>query len=77
MAIQTFQREQDCFWVLAAQSAHPNPNLFAAGHDNGLINFKLERERPAFSVFQDILYHVRDKYVRSYDFHIVKLHCND
>jgi coatomer protein complex subunit alpha (xenin) len=64
-AIQTFRREQDRFWVLAA---HPNLNLFAAGHDNGLIVFKLERERPAFSVFQDTLYYVRDKYVRSYDF---------
>ncbi|KAH9478659.1 Coatomer subunit alpha [Psilocybe cubensis] len=64
-AIQTFRREQDRFWVLAA---HPNLNLFAAGHDSGLIVFKLERERPAFSVFQDTLYYVRDKYVRSYDF---------
>ncbi|TFK34464.1 coatomer subunit alpha-2 [Crucibulum laeve] len=64
-AIQTFRREHDRFWVLAA---HPNLNLFAAGHDNGLIVFKLERERPAFSVHQDTLYYVRDKYVRAYDF---------
>ncbi|PPR07467.1 hypothetical protein CVT26_013437 [Gymnopilus dilepis] len=64
-AIQTFRREQDRFWILAC---HPNLNLFAAGHDSGLIVFKLERERPAFSVFQDTLYYVRDKFVRSYDF---------
>ncbi|KAF8649608.1 hypothetical protein AX16_005698 [Volvariella volvacea WC 439] len=64
-AIQTFKREHDRFWVLAA---HPNLNLFAAGHDSGLIVFKLERERPAFAVHQDALYYVRDKYVRSYDF---------
>ncbi|KAG6854100.1 hypothetical protein C0991_010514 [Blastosporella zonata] len=64
-AIQTFRRENDRFWVLAA---HPNLNLFAAGHDSGLIVFKLERERPAFAVHQDTLYYVRDKYVRSYDF---------
>ncbi|KAM6503631.1 coatomer subunit alpha-2 [Amanita muscaria] len=64
-AIQTFRREQDRFWVLAS---HPNLNLFAAGHDSGLIVFKLERERPAFSVHQDTLYYVRDKYVRSFDF---------
>ncbi|KAF8884902.1 coatomer subunit alpha-2 [Gymnopilus junonius] len=64
-AIQTFRREQDRFWILAS---HPNLNLFAAGHDSGLIVFKLERERPAFSVHQDSLYYVRDKYVRSYDF---------
>ncbi|KAJ7640895.1 coatomer subunit alpha-2 [Mycena polygramma] len=64
-AIQTFRRENDRFWVLAA---HPNLNLFAAGHDSGLIVFKLERERPAFAVHQDSLYYIRDKYVRSYDF---------
>ena len=64
-SIQTFRREHDRFWVLAT---HPNLNLFAAGHDCGLIVFKLERERPAFFVFQDTLYYVRDKYVRSYDF---------
>ncbi|KAG6828096.1 hypothetical protein H0H92_009251 [Tricholoma furcatifolium] len=63
-AIQTFRREHDRFWMLAA---HPNLNLFAAGHDSGLIVFKLERERPAFAVHQDTLYYVRDKYVRSYD----------
>nr|GAT59180.1 coatomer alpha subunit [Mycena chlorophos] len=64
-AIQTFRRENDRFWVLAS---HPNLNLFAAGHDTGLIVFKLERERPAFAVHQDSLYYIRDKYVRSYDF---------
>ncbi|KAL0959956.1 hypothetical protein HGRIS_011620 [Hohenbuehelia grisea] len=64
-AIQTFRREHDRFWVLAA---HPQLNLFAAGHDSGLIVFKLERERPAFAVHQDSLYYIRDKYVRAYDF---------
>jgi coatomer protein complex subunit alpha (xenin) len=64
-AIQIFCRENDCFWVLAS---HPNLNLFAAGHDSGLIVFKLEREHPAFAVHQDSLYYIRDKYMRSYDF---------
>ncbi|KAH9941627.1 coatomer subunit alpha-2 [Epithele typhae] len=63
-AVQTFRREHDRFWVLAA---HPELNLFAAGHDNGLIVFKLERERPAFAMHQDTLYYIRDKYVRAYD----------
>ncbi|PIL23467.1 transporter [Ganoderma sinense ZZ0214-1] len=63
-AVQTFRREHDRFWVLAA---HPELNLFAAGHDNGLIVFKLERERPAFAMHGDTLYYVRDKYVRAYD----------
>ncbi|KAG8992071.1 hypothetical protein FRB95_004072 [Tulasnella sp. JGI-2019a] len=63
-AVQTFRREHDRFWVL---TAHPELNLFAAGHDNGLIVFKLERERPAFSIQQDTLYYIRDKYVRQHD----------
>ncbi|KAH9933850.1 coatomer WD associated region-domain-containing protein [Fomitopsis serialis] len=63
-AVQTFRRENDRFWTLAA---HPELNLFAAGHDNGLIVFKLERERPAFAVHDDSVFYVRDKYVRSYD----------
>lgn len=44
------------------------PNLTLTGHDNGLIVFKLERERPAFAVHSDTLYYIRDKYVRAYDF---------
>ncbi|CEH17288.1 coatomer protein subunit alpha [Ceraceosorus bombacis] len=64
-AVQTFRREHDRFWVL---TAHPNLNLFAAGHDNGLIVFKLERERPAFALHQNSLYYVRDKQVRQLDF---------
>ncbi|KAH9989662.1 coatomer subunit alpha-2 [Russula vinacea] len=63
-AVQTFRREHDRFWVLAS---HPELNLFAAGHDNGLIVFKLERERPAFALHGDTVYYVRDKYVRSHD----------
>lgn len=42
--------------------------MTTTGHDNGLIVFKLERERPAFAVHADSLYYVRDKYVRAYDF---------
>ncbi|KAL4254742.1 Coatomer subunit alpha [Abortiporus biennis] len=63
-AVQTFRREHDRFWVLAV---HPELNLFAAGHDNGLIVFKLERERPAFAMHGDTLFYIRDKYVRQYD----------
>ena len=44
--IKTFERAADRFWILAA---HPTRNLLAAGHDGGMIVFKLERERPAFS----------------------------
>ena len=41
--LHTFKRENDRFWVLAC---HRNSNLIAAGHDNGMVVFKLDRERP-------------------------------
>jgi len=34
-------------------AAHPEINLFAAGHDNGVMVFKLERERPASAFYQN------------------------
>jgi coatomer subunit alpha len=69
-AIQTFRREHDRFWTLVS---HPNLKFFAPSlsngilimHDNGLIVFTLERERPAFAVHSDTLYCIRDKYVRA------------
>ena len=63
--IQTFRREHDRFWIL---TAHPEMNLLAAGHDSGMIVFKLERERPAFSVSGDCLYYVKDRFLRLYEF---------
>ncbi|KAI0419887.1 Coatomer, alpha subunit [Xylaria grammica] len=65
-AVQSFKRENDRFWVIAA---HPEINLFAAGHDNGVMVFKLERERPASTVHQNALFFItKEKHVRSYDF---------
>ena len=65
-SVQSFKRENDRFWVIAA---HPEINLFAAGHDNGVMVFKLERERPAFSSYQNQLFYItKEKHVRSYDF---------
>ncbi|KAF8424017.1 coatomer WD associated region-domain-containing protein [Tirmania nivea] len=64
--VQSFKRENDRFWVIAA---HPEINLFAAGHDNGVMVFKLERERPAYTVHQNNLFFInKEKHVRSYDF---------
>ncbi|RKP03275.1 hypothetical protein CXG81DRAFT_9724 [Caulochytrium protostelioides] len=51
--VMTFRRENDRFWIVAA---HPELNLFAAGHDNGLIVFKLERERPAHAMSGNLVY---------------------
>ncbi|KAL8793604.1 MAG: hypothetical protein Q9195_003756 [Heterodermia aff. obscurata] len=65
-SVQSFKRENDRFWVIAA---HPEINLFAAGHDNGVMVFKLERERPASAVYQNQLFYItKEKAVRSYDF---------
>lgn len=63
--IHTFRRETDRFWILAA---HPTVNLLAAGHDSGLIVFKLERERPAFCSTDENLIYVRDRFLRQLDF---------
>lgn len=64
VGVQTFRREHDRFWILAA---HPEVNLLAAGHDSGMIVFKLERERPAYAVHGTTIYYVKDRYVRAYD----------
>ncbi|KAL7085956.1 hypothetical protein ACP275_14G309100 [Erythranthe tilingii] len=63
--LQTFRREHDRFWILAA---HPEMNLLAAGHDSGMIVFKLERERPAFSVTADSVFYVKDRFLRTFDY---------
>lgn len=63
--VQTFRREHDRFWILAA---HPDMNLLAAGHDSGMIVFKLERERPSYAVHGGTLYFVKERYLRTYDF---------
>ncbi|KAM7514102.1 hypothetical protein LguiA_003685 [Lonicera macranthoides] len=63
--LQTFRREHDRFWILAC---HPEMNLLAAGHDSGMIVFKLERERPAFSVSGDSLYYVKDRFLRFFEY---------
>ncbi|KAG1111490.1 hypothetical protein G6F42_015016 [Rhizopus arrhizus] len=64
IAVSSFKREHDRFWVL---TSHPALNLFAAGHDSGLIVFKLERERPAFQISQNQLYHINKGVLRGQD----------
>lgn len=63
--LQTFRRETDRYWVLAV---HPHLNLFAAGHDGGLMVFKLERERPAMAISQDTMVYIRENHVRVHNF---------
>ncbi|PYI07864.1 Coatomer, alpha subunit [Aspergillus sclerotiicarbonarius CBS 121057] len=65
-SVQSFKRDMDRFWVIAA---HPEINLFAAGHDTGVMVFKLERERPASAIHQNQLFYItKEKHVKSYDF---------
>jgi len=65
LGVQTFRRENDRFWILAA---HPQQNLLAAGHDSGMIVFKLERERPACGSHADCMFYVKDKYLRMLEY---------
>ena len=48
-------------------AAHPTLNLFAAGHDSGMLIFKLERERPAMTLHGNLLYYIKDKNIRRLD----------
>ena len=63
--LNTFRREHDRYWVI---TAHPTLSLFAAGHDNGMVIFKLERERPAYSIYGNFLFYVKEKSLRRLDF---------
>ncbi|XP_075212404.1 coatomer subunit alpha [Lycorma delicatula] len=62
--LHTFRREHDRFWAL---TAHPTLNLFAAGHDSGMVIFKLERERPAYAVHSNILFYVKERFLHKLD----------
>lgn len=67
VGVQTFRREGDRFWILAA---HKTQNLLAAGHDSGMIVFKLERERPAacYGPAPGMLYYVRGRELFLHDY---------
>lgn len=63
--LHVFRRDSDRFWILAA---HPNINLIAAGHDNGILVFKLHRERPAYHSTDQHLVYAKDRFLRILDF---------
>ncbi len=48
VGVQTFRREGDRFWILAA---HRTQSLLAAGHDSGMIVFKV-RQNQFFILFK-------------------------
>ncbi|CAI5439371.1 unnamed protein product [Caenorhabditis angaria] len=64
-SLHVFRHENERFWVLAA---HPSLNMFAAGHDNGMVVFKIQRERPAYCVNENLAFYVKDKQLRKLDF---------
>lgn len=63
--LHTFRRDADRFWIL---TAHPTVNLIAAGHDSGMLVFKLERERPAYQSTEQALIYTKDRFLRMLDF---------
>lgn len=62
--MSTHRKENDRFWTCAA---HPRENIYAAGHDSGVILFKLEKERPAFCVYKDYILYVRRRQICRYN----------
>lgn len=46
--------------------------LYDPGHDSGMLVFKLERERPAYAVYGNMLYYVKDRFLRQLDFNSSK-----
>ncbi|RLV93860.1 Coatomer subunit alpha [Spathaspora sp. JA1] len=64
--VKQFRRDHDRFWLIGA---HPNMNLFGACHDSGVMVFKLERERPAHTIWQNKLYYINsEKQLQSFDY---------
>ncbi|CAI5443286.1 unnamed protein product [Caenorhabditis angaria] len=45
--LHVFRHENERLWVVAA---YPSLNMFAAGHDNGMVVFKIQTERPAYEI---------------------------
>lgn len=51
-----------------AACAGQESNLLAAGHDGGMIVFKLERERPAYAPLANSVLFLKDRYVRLHEY---------
>ncbi|KAJ9518428.1 hypothetical protein QJQ45_018452 [Haematococcus lacustris] len=82
--VQTFRREHDRFWILQAHpeinllAAGHDGQAHCIGvriigkrfvsDCSGMIVFKLERERPAYSTHGNLLYYIKDRYLRIFDF---------
>jgi coatomer protein complex subunit alpha (xenin) len=62
--LHTIRRQNERIWIVVG---HPEQNLYAAGHDSGLVVFKLEQERPAQVVYGDSIYYIKEKHVKKFD----------
>jgi coatomer subunit alpha len=62
--IHTARKDTDRYWIMAA---HPTLNYFAAGYDNGMNVFKLERERHASWRVGSSVFYVHDSKLVAYD----------
>lgn len=54
VGVQTFRREGDRFWILAA---HKTQSLLAAGHDSGMIVFKV-RLNDGFNIIYNSIHYI-------------------
>ncbi|KAF8819543.1 putative coatomer protein complex, subunit alpha, partial [Cardiosporidium cionae] len=63
--VHTYRRENDRFWTL---NTHLNSNLLAVGHDSGMVVFKMDCERPAFSCHHSMLFHIKENNFQMYNF---------
>lgn len=65
-----------CWNVLHIRQRRSRSEIAARGYDSGtllpllqgMILFKLERERPAFALHGNLLYYCKDRYLRRLDF---------
>lgn len=62
--LMKYQRPDDRFWCVAAHSSLP---LFAAGHDSGLIVFRLLRQRPTYYVNEHEIIFYKETCIRKYN----------
>ncbi|CAI5443278.1 unnamed protein product [Caenorhabditis angaria] len=63
--LHVFRHKNERLWVVAA---YPSLNMFAAGHDNGMVVFKIQTEHPAYFVNENLVFYVKDKQLRKLDF---------
>ena len=64
LSIHTTRKDTDRYWIMAA---HPTLNYFAAGYDQGMNVFKLEKERHASVRIGSSLFYVKQKQLYMYD----------